>query len=87
MKASMHRHHITFGISKELLRRLKAQNNPDGIGAEIRARLEASFRPHFVCGALLYEEWKHCPVCGRAHSRIVDDLCRSWLSKQIHKHN
>lgn len=52
-------------LSPELRDKLRAQNNPGGMGVEIRKRLEESFRKRCVCGAPLQEDWAHCPSCGR----------------------
>lgn len=50
----------------ELRDKLRIQNNPHGLGAEIRKRLEESFQKCCPsCGARLQENWVHCPSCGR----------------------
>lgn len=56
--------HTTFRISEELLEKLHAQCNPNGIGDEIRKRLENSFLVRCKCGRPQQKEWIFCPTCG-----------------------
>ena len=52
-------------IPCDMYKKLKDAGGKRGLGAEIRKRLEESFRKRCVCAAPLQDDWVHCPSCGR----------------------